>query len=65
MICAAIGIAQHLFEIQDGGQVLCTMSKLKAFSSQRAFYNVGNRTYTNVVTLILLNARDLSKVITI
>ena len=65
MIDDVIGIAQYLFEIQDGGQVLCTMSKFKAFSSRIAFENVGNRAKTDLVTLILLNARDLSKIITL
>ena len=36
-ICDLIGIVQHLFQIQDGGQVLFTVSKLKAFSRQCAF----------------------------
>ena len=31
MVCDIIGIAQHLFEIQDGGQVLFTVSKLIRF----------------------------------
>ena len=52
-----------IFEIQDGGQVLCTVSKFKAFSGRFAFENVGNGTKTDLVTLILLNARDLSKII--
>ena len=57
-------LCNTFFEIQDGGQVLCTVSKLKAFSSGCAFQNVGNRTKTDLVTLILLNGRDLSKIIT-
>ena len=56
MICNVIGIAQQLFEIQDGGQVLCTVSKFKAFSCQCAFENVGNRIKMDLVTQILLNA---------
>ena len=51
------------FEIQDGCQVLCTVSKFKAFPSQFAFENIGNRTKTDLVTLILLNAKDLRKII--
>ena len=74
VICDGIGIAQHqeqwttsntFFEIQDGGQTLCTVSKLKAFSSRCAFENVGNRTKTDLITLTFLNARDLSKIITL
>ena len=42
--------------------MLCTVSKCKAFSGQRAFENVGNRTKTDLVRPILLNARDLSKI---
>ena len=37
------------------------MSKFKAFSGRFAFENIGNRTKTDLVSLILLNARDLSK----
>ena len=44
--------------------MLCTVSKFKAFPSRFAFENVGNRTKTHLVTLILLNARDFSKIIT-
>ena len=39
------------------------MSKFKAFPSQFAFENVVNRTKTDLVTLTLLNARDLSKIV--
>ena len=49
------------FEIQDGGKVLCTVSKFRAFPSRLAFQNIGNRTKTDLVTLILFNARDFSK----
>ena len=45
--------------------MLCTVSKFKAFSSRNAFENVINRTKTDLVTLILLNARDLSKITTL
>ena len=66
MICDVIhvGIAlDTFFEIQDGSQVLCTVSKFKAFS--RRFENDGNRTKADLVTvLLLLNARDLGKTIT-
>ena len=56
------------FETQVGDQVLLTLigSKFKAFPilcyhcSQFVFENVGNRTKPNIVTPILLNARDLS-----
>ena len=65
MICDVIGIVQYLYEIQNGGQVLCTVSKFKSFYSGLAFENVGNRIRTDLVTLILLNARDLSKIITL
>ena len=43
MICDAIGIAQYLFEIQDSGLVLCTVSKFIAFSSRFAIENVGKQ----------------------
>ena len=59
MICKVISTAQYLFEIQDNGQVFCTVSKFKAFTSRFAFENVGNRTKADLVALILLNARDL------
>ena len=59
MICDDIGVAQHFFEIQDGGQVLRNVSKFKAFSSRCAEIK------PDLVTLILLNGRDLSKVITL
>ena len=49
------------FEVQDGGQVLCTLSKFKSFFSQFEFDNVKN-TKTDLVTLILLNAKDLRKI---
>ena len=51
--------------IQDGGQVIYTVSKFEAFFSRFAFENVGTRTKTDLVTLILLNARDLSKILTL
>ena len=60
-----VDIAQHIFYSQDGDQVLCTVSKFKAFSCRRAFENVGNRTKTDLVTLIQVNARDLSKIKTL
>ena len=52
-----------IFEIQDGGQVFCTMSKLKAFLSHLALENVGNRAKTVLVTLIALNKSNLSKIL--
>ena len=57
-----IDIAQHHFEIQDGGHVFCTLSKFKAFVSQFALENVENRTKTVLVTLIALNTRNSSKI---
>ena len=48
------------FENQNDGQVLCTVSKFKASC---AFENVGNRTKMDLVTLILMNAGDSSKII--
>ena len=38
---------------------------MATFSSRCAFLNVRNRTKTDLITLILLNARDLSKIITL
>ena len=62
--CDVIGFAQyHCFEIQNGGDVSCTLSKFKAFLSQFALENVGNRTKTVLVTLIALNTRSLSKIL--
>ena len=64
MTCDVIVIAQyHFFEIQDGGYVFCTLSKFKAFFGQFALENVRNRTKTVLVTLIVLNTRDLSKIV--
>ena len=66
MICDIKGvICNAFFEIQDRGQVLCTVSKYKAFSGRCAFENVEKRTKTDLVTLIVLNASDLSKIITL
>ena len=43
--------------------MFCTMSKLKAFLSQLALENVGNRAKTVLVTLIALNKINLSKIL--
>ena len=56
---------EYLFEVQDGGQVLRTVSKFKAVFSRFAFENVRNRTKTDLVTLICLIARALNKIITL
>ena len=61
MTCDIIGIAQYLFEIQDGGHVACTVSKFQAFASRFAFENVSNRAKTILMTLIALNTRSMSK----
>ena len=61
--CDVIGIMQYLFEIQDGGHVLCTASKFKAFRNQFAFDNVSNRTKKVLVILTALNTRNLSKIL--
>ena len=47
--CSA-GIINAFFQIQDGGQLLCTVSKFKAFSSRCAFENVGNGTKTDLLS---------------
>ena len=39
--------------------------KLKLFLGRFAFENGGNRTKTDLVTLIALNTNDLSKIITL
>ena len=51
------------FEIQNGGHVFRTLSKFKAFFSQFVLEKVRNRTKTVLVTLIALNARNLSKIV--
>ena len=42
-------------EIQDGGHVLCTVSKFKVFPSRFAFENVGNRTNTDLKVFVNVN----------
>ena len=49
-----------LFEIQDGGQVLWTVSKCKAFPSRFVFENVGNKT---ISTTNIVECKDLSTII--
>ena len=43
------------------GYVLCTVSKSKVFPTRFANENVGNRIKTALVTLIVVNTRNLSK----
>ena len=62
VIYIVIGIAQYIFGIQDGGQVLCIVSKLIVFSSRLVFENVEKRTKMYLEKLILLNARDFGKI---
>ena len=51
------------FEIQDGGHVLCMVSKFQAFPSRLEFENVSNRSETVLVTLIASNTRNLRKIL--
>ena len=63
MICD-IGIVKCLFlKSKMAAKYFALCQNLKAFPSQFAFENIGNRTKTDLVTLILLNAKDLSKII--
>ena len=63
--CSA-GIINTFFQIQDGGQLLCTVSKFKAFSSRCAFENVGNGTKTDLLSNTnTVECKDLSKIITL
>ena len=45
--------------------MFCTVSKFQAFPSQFVSENVGNRTKTDLVTLIALNTRNLSRILTL
>ena len=51
------------FEIQVGGQIHCTVSKFKAFSGRFVFESIGKRAKTDLIILLLLNAKYLSKII--
>ena len=50
-------------EIQDGGHLICTMSKFKAFPCWFALENIEDRTKKVLETLIALNTRNLSKIL--
>ena len=57
MTCDVIDIVQyHFCKKKDGGHILYTMSKFKAFLSQFTLENVGNRPKTVLVTLIASKA---------
>ena len=64
LTCDVIGIAQyHFLKSKNGSHVFCTLSKFKAFFGQFVLENVRNRTKTVLVTLIVLNTRNLSKIV--
>ena len=75
IFCNKIYVARNLlrhrycaipfFEIQDGRLIFCTLSKFKAFVSQLTFQNVGNKTKMVLATLIALNTRNLSEILTL
>ena len=61
MICDVIGIEIPLLKSKMAAKYFALCQK--TFPGRFAFDNVGNRTKTDLVTLIFLNARDLSKII--
>ena len=64
MICDVIDVAQYfLLKSKMAAKYFALCQNLKLFPSRFAFENDGNRTKTDLVTLTLLNARDLSKII--
>ena len=52
-------LSKNFFETQDGGHVLCTVSKFHAFLSRFALENISNRSKTVLVILIALTLEGI------
>ena len=52
-------LCNTFFETQDGGHVLCTVSKFHAFLSPFALENISNRSKTVLVILIALTLEGI------